>query len=48
MRIFLGYHMDWKDQNVTDICSFEPNPTHRSGCYGDNDGVIGSKINSPS
>ena len=24
MRIFLGYHMDWKDRNVTDINSFEP------------------------
>ena len=22
---FLGYHMDWKDRNVTDIYSFEPN-----------------------
>ena len=20
MRIFLGYHMDWKDRNVTYIC----------------------------
>ena len=24
MRIFLGYHMDWKDRNVTYIYSFEP------------------------
>ena len=22
---FLGYNMDWKDRNVTDIYSFEPN-----------------------
>ena len=27
MRIFLGYHMDWKDRNVTYIYSFEPNPS---------------------
>ena len=39
MRIFLGYHMDWKDRNVTDIYSFEPNP----GCQGDSDDVIGSR-----
>ena len=22
---FLGYNMDWKDRNVTDVYSFEPN-----------------------
>ena len=26
MRVFLGYHMDCKDRNVTYIYSFEPNP----------------------
>ena len=41
MRIFLGYHMDWKDRNVTDIHSFEPNLL--LGCQGDSDDVIGSK-----
>ena len=41
MRIFLGYHMDRKDRNVTYIYSFEPNPL--LGCQGDNDDVIGSK-----
>ena len=25
-HFFLGYHMDWKDRNVTYIYSFEPNP----------------------
>ena len=34
MRIFLGYHMDWKD-----IYSFEPNSL--LGCQGDSDDVIG-------
>ena len=37
MRIFLGYHMDWKDRNVTYIYSFEPNTV--SGCQGDSDDV---------
>ena len=41
MRIFLGYHMNWKDRNVTDIHSFEPNLL--LGCQGDSDDVIGSK-----
>ena len=38
---FLGYHMDWKDRNVTDIYSFETNPL--LCCQGDSDDVIGSK-----
>ena len=38
---FLGYHMDWKDRNVTYIYSFEPNSL--LGCQGDSDDVIGSK-----
>ena len=41
MRIFLRYHMDRKDRNVTYIYSFEPNPF--LGCQGDSDDVIGSK-----
>ena len=35
----LGYHMDWKDRNVTYIYSFEPDPL--LGCQGDSDDVIG-------
>ena len=42
---FLGYHMDWKDRNVTYIYSFEPDPL--LGCQGDSDDVIGSKVNTP-
>ena len=41
MRIFLRYHMDRKDRNVTYIYSFEPNSF--LGCQGDSDDVIGSK-----
>ena len=40
MRIFLEYHMGWKDRNVTYIYSFEPHPA--LGCQGDSDDVIGS------
>ena len=40
MRTFLGYHMGWKDRNVTYIYSFEPHSA--LGCQGDSDDVIGS------
>ena len=37
---FLGYHMDWKDWNVTDIYIRTQSTL---GCLGDSDDVIGSK-----
>ena len=38
---FLGYQINWKDRNVTDIYSFEPNSL--LGCQDDSYDVIGSK-----
>ena len=53
MRIFLGYHMDWKDRNVTYIYSFEPNSVlscqghhlrHRSGWENSKKSTLSERI----